>query len=90
MSFGQSSGPIPPFDLAILNQKGSLFATRPSLFGYVSRRGDLLETARDLFDVLGSGIVKLAEPETYPLAQAADAQRALEGRLTTGSVVLIP
>lgn len=90
VSFGQSSGPLPPFDIAILNQKGSLFATRPSLFGYVSLRADLVANAEDLFDVLASGKVVLPEPETFPLAEAGAAQAALESRRTTGSVVLLP
>lgn len=90
VSFGQSSGSVPPFDIGILNQKGSLFATRPSLFAYVGRRAELVETAADLFDALITRKVVLPEPETYPLARAAEAQSALEGRRTTGSIVLIP
>jgi NADPH2:quinone reductase len=90
VSFGQSSGPVPPFNIGILNQKGSLFATRPSLGGYISEPSELAETAKDLFDVLTSGKVVVAEPQTFRLADAADAHRALEGRKTSGSVVLIP
>lgn len=90
VSFGQSSGAVPPINIGILNQKGSLYATRPSLAGYVSERADLVETAKDLFDVIRSGKVVVAEPQTFRLANAADAHRALEGRKTTGSVVLIP
>jgi NADPH2:quinone reductase len=90
VSFGNASGPVPPFSIGILNQKGSLYATRPSLGGYISERAELVETARDLFDVIGSGKVVVAEPKAFKLADAAEAQRALEGRNTTGSVVLIP
>ncbi|WEK49074.1 MAG: quinone oxidoreductase [Candidatus Kaistia colombiensis] len=90
VSFGNASGAVPPFSIGILNQKGSLYATRPSLGGYVSERAELLESARDLFDVIGSGKVVVAEPQAFRLAEAAEAQRALEGRRTTGSVVLIP
>jgi len=90
VSFGNASGAVPPFNIAILNQKGSLYATRPSLGGYVSERSELLESAKDLFDVIASGKVVVAEPKVYNLLDAAQAQRALEGRHTTGSVVLIP
>jgi NADPH2:quinone reductase len=90
VSFGQSSGPVPPFNIGILNQKGSLFATRPSLNGYISEPSELAETAADLFGVLSSGTVVVGEPQTFRLADAAEAHRALEGRQTTGSVVLIP
>ncbi|WP_029073654.1 quinone oxidoreductase family protein [Kaistia adipata] len=90
VSFGQSSGPVPPFNIGILNQKGSLFATRPSLAGYISDPSELAETAKDLFDVLASGKVIVAEPQTFRLADATEAHRALEGRKTSGSVVLIP
>jgi NADPH2:quinone reductase len=90
VSFGNASGAVPPFSIGILNQKGSLYATRPSLGGYVAERSELVESAKDLFDVILSGKVKVAEPQTFKLADAAEAQRALEGRPTTGSVVLIP
>lgn len=90
VAFGQSSGPIPPFDLAILNQKGSLFATRPSLFSYVAKREDLVAAADDLFGAIRDGLIRVEEPQTFALADAAEAQRALEGRRTTGSVVLLP
>jgi NADPH2:quinone reductase len=87
VSFGQSSGPMPPFDLALLAQKGSLFLTRPSLMTYTARREDLLAHARDLFEVVQSGAVKVEVRRTYPLAEAARAHRDLEGRKTTGSSV---
>jgi NADPH2:quinone reductase len=90
VSFGNASGAVPPFSIGILNQKGSLYATRPSLGGYVAERSELVESAKDLFDVILSGKVKVAEPQTFKLADVAEAQRALEGRRTTGSVVLIP
>lgn len=87
VSFGQSSGPIPPFDLALLAQKGSLFLTRPSLMAYTAKREDLLVHARDLFEVVQSGAVKVAVSRTYPLAEAPRAHRDLEGRKTTGSSI---
>lgn len=90
VSFGQSSGPIPPFNMAVLSQKGSLFATRPSLFAYIATRSELLESAEALFDVVGRGIVKIAVNQTYPLADAARAHADLESRRTTGASVLLP
>ncbi len=90
VSFGQSSGPVPPFDLLQLSVKGSLYLTRPVLGAYVATRTELLETAEDLFDVVASGVVKIAVTRRYPLAQAAKAHAALESRATTGSTVLIP
>lgn len=90
VSFGQSSGPIPPFNMAILSQKGSLFATRPTLFTYVAQREELEASARALFDVVGSGKVKIEINQTYALKDAAQAQADLEGRKTTGTTVLVP
>jgi NADPH2:quinone reductase len=87
VSFGQSSGPMPPFDLSVLAQKGSLFLTRPSLMTYTAKREDLLVHARDLFEVVQSGAVKIDVRRTYPLAEASRAHRDLEGRKTTGSSV---
>jgi len=87
VSFGQSSGSMPPFDLAILAQKGSLFLTRPSLMTYTAVREDLLAHARDLFAVVQSGAVKVEVSRTYPLAEAPRAHRDLEGRKTTGSSI---
>jgi NADPH2:quinone reductase len=89
-SFGQSSGPYGPVDLGILGPKGSLYVTRPTLGTYTAKREDLLKTANELFDVVKSGAVKIHITQTFPLKQAADAHRALEGRKTTGSVVLLP
>jgi len=90
VSFGQSSGPIPPFEVATLGAKGSLFLTRPSLMAYTASREDLLATARELFDLLARGILSVTVGRTWPLAQAAAAHRALEGRETTGSTILLP
>jgi NADPH2:quinone reductase len=89
VSFGQSSGPVPEFRINLLAQKGSLFATRPSLTDYTRSRKDLVATANDLFDVIAKGKVKVAVNQTYPLADAAEAHRDLEARLTTGSTVLL-
>jgi NADPH2:quinone reductase len=89
-SFGSASGPIEAFNIGLLAQKGSLFATRPTLFTYIAKREDLEATAKDLFDVILSGAVTIPIHQKVPLAQAADAHRALEGRETTGSTVLIP
>ncbi len=90
VSFGQSSGRLPPLDVTLLSTKGSLFLTRPSLMTYAAKREDLLEIAADLFDVVEKGAVKINVNQTYPLAQAAQAHRDLEGRKTTGATVLIP
>lgn len=89
VTFGNASGPVPPFEIALLNQKGSLFATRPKLQDYTATREELLATANDLFDVVGNGHVKVAVNQTYPLAKAADAHRDLEARKTTGSTVML-
>ena len=90
VSFGQSSGPVPPIDIGILNLKGSLHLTRPSLFHYTAKREDLLTTAGDLFEVVRRGAVKVEIRQTYPLSDAARAHADLEGRRTTGSTVLLP
>lgn len=90
VSFGQSSGSIPPIETGLLSAKGSLFLTRPSLLAYTEERNDLLETAADLFDVVKKGIVKIEVNQTYPLSETAMAHIDLEERKTTGSTVLIP
>jgi NADPH:quinone reductase len=90
VSFGNASGAVPPFNAGILAQKGSLFLTRPTLGNYTGSREELLRAARDLFSVVRSGKVKIAINQTYPLRDAAQAQRDLEARKTTGSTVLIP
>ncbi len=89
-SFGNASGPVPPFDLSILNLKGSLFVTRPSLAAYTASDEDLATTAAELFDVMAKGAVKADVRQEYALADAAQAHRDLEGRRTTGATVLIP
>jgi NADPH2:quinone reductase len=88
--FGQSSGPVPPFDPNILNPKGSLFLTRPSLAHYVASREELEWRAGDLFRWISSGKLVVRVTRTYPLDRSSDAHRALEGRKTTGKVVLLP
>lgn len=88
--FGQSSGAVKNFDPTLLAQKGSLFLTRPTLFTYTSTPETLRETANDLFDVVASGAVNIEIGNRFPLADAAEAHRALEGRGTTGSTILIP
>jgi NADPH2:quinone reductase len=90
VSFGNASGPVPPFDMTILSAKGSLFATRPSLMTYIARREDLVANAAELFDMVAKGAVKIAASRTYPLRETAAAHRDLEARKTTGSVVLLP
>ena len=86
--FGQSSGSVPPFDPNILNAKGSLFLTRPSLAFHLQTREELLWRAGDVLNWIESGKLKLRIDRTYPLAQAAEAHRALEGRHTTGKLLL--
>ena len=88
--FGQSSGPVPPFDLGKLATMGSLFVTRPTLVHYMSDRSELLARANVLFDWIASGQLKLRIDQSFPLAEAAEAHRLLEGRKTTGKVVLFP
>ena len=90
VSFGQASGPVPEFRINLLAQKGSLFATRPTLGDYVATRKELVSTANDLFGVIAKGKVKIAVNQTYPLAEAERAHRELEGRRTTGSTLLLP
>lgn len=88
--FGQASGPVPPFNLQVLNAKGSLFVTRPSLFHYVAERTELDQRAGDLFDWISAGKLKLRIDRSFPLADAAAAHRVLEGRQTAGKVLIIP
>ncbi len=88
VSFGQASGSIGPVDLGIFAQKGSLFFTRPTLVTYAARRDDLLAMAKDLFDAVRSGAVRIEINQTYPLRDAAQAHRDLQSRKTTGSTVL--
>jgi NADPH2:quinone reductase len=90
VSFGNASGPVPPIEIGMLGARGSLFLTRPSIAHYTAKRADLESTAQELFDVVLSGAVKIQVTQTFPLAEAAAAHAALEGRKTTGSVVLLP
>lgn len=90
VSFGQSSGALPPIDTQMLSARGSLFMTRPTLFTYTARREDLEAGAAELFGHLADGTLKVAVSQTWPLTQAAEAHRALEGRRTTGPSVLLP
>jgi NADPH2:quinone reductase len=87
--YGQSSGPVPPFDPQVLAQKGSLFLTRPVLWHYTTTREELLWRAGEVLDWVRTGELQLRVDRAYPLAQAAEAQRALEGRQTTGKVLLL-
>jgi NADPH2:quinone reductase len=90
VSFGNASGSVPPFNLMLLAQKGSLYATRPTLVNFATDRASLGAMASELFGMVQSGKIKVEIPQTFPLAQAADAHRALQGRQTTGSTVLLP
>jgi len=89
-TFGNASGPVPPFAPAMLAAKGSLYLTRQTLFTHIATRESCQEMADDLFAVVESGAVKIRIDQRFPLAQAADAHRALEARKTTGSTVLLP
>ena len=88
--FGQSSGPVPPFDPGKLAAKGSLFLTRPTLLHYTLDRNELLQRADDLFNWTAAGKLKLRVEKTFALAEAAEAQRQLEARKTAGKVILLP
>jgi NADPH2:quinone reductase len=88
--FGQSSGPVGPFDPQVLNQKGSLFLTRPTLAHYIAARAELEARAADVLRWIARGTLKLHLAHEFPLAQAAEAHRQLEGRKTTGKVLLLP
>jgi len=88
--YGQSSGPVGPFDPQVLNSKGSLFLTRPSLGHYVATRDDLVARAAEVLSWAASGALDVRIGATFPLRDAAEAHRALEGRTTTGKVLLLP
>ena len=88
--FGQSSGPVPAFDPQILNRKGSLFLTRPTLNDYVATREELVQRSDELFGWIRDGVLKVKIGAEFPLVRAADAHRALASRKTTGKVVLVP
>ena len=90
VSFGNASGAVPPFNPLLLTQKGSLFLTRPMLAHYTANRDELLALGQELFAVVESGKVRININQTFDLADAADAHRALEARQTTGSTVLLP
>ena len=90
VSFGNASGPVEPVPMLTFMQKGSLFATRPTLTHYVARREDLVETAQDLFDMVASGKVKIPVNQRYALKDARKAHEDLEARATTGASILIP
>jgi NADPH:quinone reductase len=90
VSFGSASGQIEAFNINILQTKGSLFATRPTLNHYAAKREDLLKTANELFQVVASGAVKIPVNQKYPLKDAQKAHRDLESRATTGSTILVP
>ncbi|HSE40697.1 MAG TPA: quinone oxidoreductase [Acidobacteriota bacterium] len=88
--FGQSSGAVPPFNPALLAQKGSLFLTRPSLAHYMLTREELMQRTNELFDWIRSGAVKIHIDSTFKLAQASDAHRKLESRASSGKILLVP
>jgi NADPH:quinone reductase len=90
VSFGQSSGKVPPFDIGLLNSKGSLFATRPNLQGYNTTRSEFEMACKALFDVVASGEVKVGINQRYPLEEARKAHLHLEQRRTTGASILMP
>ena len=90
VSFGNASGPVPPFDPILLSQKGSLFITRPTVAHYTAKRDELVALGAELFEVVTSGKVKIEINQTYALSDAANAHRDLEARKTTGSTILLP
>ncbi len=90
VTYGNASGPVPPFDLLQLSQKGSLFVTRPTIVHYTAKRADLEALGAELFEIVASGKVRIEVNQTYPLKDAAQAHRDLEARKTTGSTILVP
>lgn len=92
VSFGNASGPVTGVNLGILNQKGSLYVTRPSLFSYITTRQELEQASRELFTLIASGAIKVDVPDSqkFALEDAQSAHRALESRSTQGSCLLIP
>ena len=90
VTFGNASGPVPEFAPLELARRGSLFLTRPTLFNYITQRADLLQSARDLFAMIGRGVVRIEIGQTYALRDVAKAHRDLEARRTIGSTVLLP
>ena len=89
VTYGNASGPVPPFDPLLLAQKGSLFVTRPTLAHYTAKRADLEALGSELFEIVGAGKVRIEVNQSYPLAAAAQAHRDLEARKTTGSTILL-
>jgi NADPH2:quinone reductase len=87
VSFGYASGPVDPISPLVLSQKGSLFLTRPTLFHYIASRAELEQSARELFDIVRSGKVKIEVKQRFALRDAAEAHRALEARKTSGSTI---
>ncbi len=90
VSFGNATGPVAPFDCALLARSGSVYVTRPGLLDYIATREELTQRCTDLFEVVGSGRVRIAINQCYALKDAAQAHRDLEGRRTTGSTILLP
>ena len=90
VTYGNASGPVPPLDLLLLSQKGSLFVTRPTIMSYTAKRADLEALGAELFDVVASGKVRIEVNQRYALKDAAQAHADLEARKTTGSTILIP
>jgi NADPH2:quinone reductase len=90
VSFGNSSGPVPPFAPLELSRRGSLYLTRPTLFDYIRRRAELESSARELFELIGRGTIRIEIGRNYALQDAAQAHRDLEARKTVGSTVLLP
>jgi NADPH2:quinone reductase len=90
VSFGNASGPVDPFPPGILAQKGSLFLTRPTMYHYTATRAELEAAANELFELVENGTIRIEVNQRFPLRDAAEAHRALEGRKTTGKVLLIP
>jgi NADPH2:quinone reductase len=90
VTYGNASGPVPPFAPLELSKRGSLFLTRPTLFSYTAKRADLLRSAAELFDVIGRGVVRIEIGQTYPMRDVQQAHRDLQERRTVGSTVLLP
>jgi NADPH2:quinone reductase len=90
VTYGNASGPVPPVDTGLLSRKGSLAVCRPTVFHHIASRSDLERAAAALFALLGTGRIRVAVGGRWPLAQAAEAHRALQSRATTGSLLLLP